>query len=184
MAELKKIEDMAHAINYRQPKWIEGVAVEPALAHKVNDGGHTSGQLRNLADEIVGWPAKTDTGKLEYDAQEMRALHIMLMELAEKFDDAHQAWLEDDIRSRIRRYVVIGRMPYEDNTIVIYDDVEDGGHAERKFAAALDEQKDEEPDEHEPGYYIDFLLEIDGDGSVFKCQDDWGHHGNTKEEAK
>ncbi len=183
MAELKKIEDMAHAINYRQPKWIEGVEVEKALAHKINDGGHTSGQLRNIADEIVGWPAGTATGTLEYDAQVMRGLHIMLMELAEKFDDAHQEWLEADIRSRIRRYIVIGNIPDMETEIVVYDNVEDGGHAERKFSAALDAMIDEE-EITTPGYQVDFLLEIDGDGSVFYCQDQFGFHGNTREEAK
>lgn len=183
MAELKKIEEMAHAINYRQPKWIEGVEVEPALAHKLNEGGHTSGQLRCIADEIIGWPAKTDTGKLEYDAQEMRALHIMLMELAEKFDDAHQEWLEQDQLNHKRRYIVVGRIPDEENETMVYENVDDGGHAERKFSEALDNIKAED-EITTPGYHIDYIIEIDGDGSVFFCQDGMGFHGNTKEEAK
>ena len=172
MAELKKIEEMAHAIDYREPAWIRGYEKRE---------NHLSGALREAIGDV--WGDRTGKASDVLTPAEL-TLTSLLEEAAETLDDAHQEWLETDIRSRIRRYVVIGRMPFEDNTIVIYDDAEDGGHAERKFAEALDEQKDEDAEEHEPGYYIDFLLEIDGDGTVFKCQDDWGHHGNTKEEAK
>lgn len=168
MAELKKIEEMAHAIDYREPAWIRG--------YEKRDN-HLSGALRSLGHVLPADLMHTDD-----DGNDV-SIGALLEEAAETLDDAHQAWLEQDILNRKRRYIVIGRVPFEDNEIVVYDDVEDGGHAERKFAAALDEMKEAEEIET-PGYHIDFILEIDGDGTVFYCQDQFGHHGNTHEEAK
>ena len=173
MAELRKIEDMSYKLDYAEPAWIRGYA-EPEREN------HLSGALREAIDELI-WKNRSAQEGLNKDEA---ALAELLEEAAETLDDAHQEWLERELLNRKRRYIVIGRVPDMENEIVVYDDVEDGGHAERKFSAALDEMKDAE-DITTPGYHIEFVLEIScEDGSVFYSQDQFGFHGNTREEAK
>ena len=173
MAELKKIETMIDQLaTYvcmarTEPDWIRG--------YEKRDN-HLSGALRSLGNMIDDKLMFTDE-----DGNDTN-LSAILEEAAETLDDAHQEWLEQQLANRKRRYIVIGHIPDMEQEIVVYD-ADDGGHAERMFAAALDEMKEAE-EISTAGYSIDFILEIDGDGSVFYCQDQFGFHGNKREEAK
>lgn len=78
MASLKRIESMTNYLTYRglvsAPPWILGV---------LNEEMHISGELRKLSDAL--W-ARND---------ELTEVSILLTEAAEKLDDAHEEWLEE-----------------------------------------------------------------------------------------
>lgn len=76
MASLKKIEELTEWLekwNWNpNPEWIKGTEETGTT--------HISGQLREKSDEL--WATDQDTS-------------ILLGEAAEKLDDAHEEWLEN-----------------------------------------------------------------------------------------
>jgi len=164
MASLQRIEELQELLGYNAPDWVKAdnndsrpvpfkTAIEEAMEVRMD----ASGELRMLAEESYGGDDDT-------------AMHSVLMDAAERLDDAHQEWLERKLKDKTNKYIVIGRLEHGENTKVIYE-VGSAKEAEKKFTHDMQTYADFVPTE----VYIDFIFRIP-DVDVFVCQDDWGWH--------
>lgn len=82
MTQLQNIEEKTQTLikwnQTSEPDWIKGVPIDGIPDDEI---GHISGQLRELSDEL--WDIN-------------RQLAITLGEAADKFDDAHEYWLDNE----------------------------------------------------------------------------------------
>ncbi len=167
MADFERIEELCEELGYAAPDW-----VFPNYK-QTQEGGHLSGQLREAAIDV--WGHRTGVASEVLTKDEIRLVGL-LDDAAEHLDDAHQEWLERKLKDRTRKYIVIGRLEYDENTQVIYT-ASCAVEAEDMFRKALLEDED---NTYAREVYIDFIFRIP-DVDVFVALDDWGIH---KEESE
>lgn len=85
MAELQRIEELDARLNGKEPAWIRGYSKRE---------NHLSGELREMADSMMGYDPAQMPGSNELKLREL------LTEAAETLDDAHENWLNLTLAAR------------------------------------------------------------------------------------
>jgi len=97
MAELQRIEDLQELVGYDAPDWVkadrnetQGHVHTSNLDEAMAVHMDTSGELRELAENTYG-------------GDDDRDMYGVLMDAAERLDDAHQEWLERKLKDQEKR---------------------------------------------------------------------------------